>query len=213
MQRIPSLLVSISLLMGLAPLQALRQDPRAGRAQKPSPEKAALLAKKKTIAQMQGAWQLVHMKFADSNVEGLGTLSMEQAGFCLVSGNHLAIELHVRGVEKGNEDKGRSFVTGMHRFELDEEGGMETTSIIGTRLGIDGLPEFEAPGATRRYDVDLRGETMTLTREDGHTLSFERLRDDPTRYDFFGNPMSEKDEASGGDGDKKKDDDEDGDHR
>lgn len=206
MQRIPSLFLSISLLAGLAPVQS----PRPGRAQKPSPEKAALLAKKKTIAQMQGAWQLVHMKLADSSVEGLGPLSLEQAGFCLVSGNYLSIELHIRGIEKGNEDKGRSFATGMHRFELDDTGGMETTSIIGTRLNVDGIPEFEAPGTLRHYEVDLRGESMTLTREDGHTLSFERLHDDPTRFDFFGNPVSEKDEASGENGDKKKDEDEDG---
>src|SRR5262249_29587130 len=141
MHRIPTLLLSIALLTSLAPLQS----PRTGRSQKPSPEKAALLAKKKTIAQMQGAWQLVHMKLAESSVEGLGPLSIEQAGFCLVSGNYLSIELHIRGVEKGNEDKGRSFATGMHRFELDEAGGMETTSIIGTRLNVDGIPEFEAP--------------------------------------------------------------------
>ena len=205
MLRFHSLLLSTALLLGFTPLQ----NPPADREQKPTLSKAARLTNRKTIARMQGAWQLVQMKLADQASIGLGEVAVDNAGFCLVSGSYLSIELHVRGVSKGEEDKGRSFITGLHRFELGEDGSMETSTVIATRTNIEGLPEFEPPGTTRQYSIGLVGDSMTLTRADGHTLIFERLLDDRTRVDFFGRPVTEKDDASDDEdesGEKKEDD-------
>jgi hypothetical protein len=192
MQRFPSLFLSTAFLLGLTPLQ----HPQVDREQKPVLPKTARLENKKLLAQMQGAWRLVQMKLVDQDSLGLSELAMENIGFCLVSGSYLSIELHVRRVGKGDVDKGRSFVTGLHRFDLEEDGNMETTTVIATRANIDGMTEFEAPGTTRQYSVGVVGDSMTLVREDGHTLIFERLLDDRTRVDFFGRPVTEKDDAS-----------------
>jgi hypothetical protein len=207
MLRFPSFLLSTALL-GLTPLQ----HPRVDSEQKPVLPKAAVLANKKLIAQMQGAWRLVQMKLVDQDSVGMGELAIENVGFCLVSGSYLSIEIHVRRVAKGDEDKGRSFVTGLHRFDLGEDGSMETTTVIATRANLNGVPEFEPPGTTRQYSIGLVGDSMTLTREDGHTLIFERLLDDRTRVDFFGRPVMEKDDASAEEDEngEKKDDEGDG---
>src|SRR5258705_7024102 len=208
MQRIPSLLLASALLVSLAPLQKPppRPHPQGDADQKPLQSKAIQLANKKTIAAMQGAWTLTDMHLVDQDVGGMSNQVVESVGFCLVSGNHLSIELHVRGVgaETGG-DRGRSFVTGLHRFELDQQGDLETSTIIGVRMSDKGLPEYEKPGGARHYAIELTGESMTLTRDDGHTLVFERLRDDPSRFDFFGNPISEKDaDEDAGKGDEEK---------
>jgi hypothetical protein len=175
--------------------------------------KAARLANKKTIAKMQGAWQLVDLKTVSQDASGIGDLSLDHFGFCLVSGSYLSIEFHLR-IVTGGEERGRSLVTGLHRFELDQEGGMETSTVVGTWTTLQGVPEFEAAGTKRHYSISIAGDSMTLTREDGHTLVFQRLLDDATRFDFFGRPVTGQDDASDedkGNGDKKKDEGEDGD--
>jgi hypothetical protein len=192
MQRFPSLLLSTAFLLGLTPLQ----HPPAAREQKPALPTAARLENKKTLAKMQGAWQLVHMKLAEQESASMAELAIENFGFCLISGTYLSIEIHIRRTDGGELDRGRSFVTGLHRFELEEDGGMETTTVIATHANVDGIPEFEAGGTTRKYEIGLVGDTMTLVRDDGHTLVFQRLLDDPTRTDFFGRPVMDKEDAS-----------------
>jgi len=188
MSRTPLLLVSAALLFGLAP----GQDRRTRRP-KPSPPKASRLVHKKKLADMQGVWRLVEMKLSDENVDGMADLSMEQVGYCLVSGRHLSIEFHIRLLDKEG-DTGRSFVSGMHRFEFDESGDLETSTLIGIRTDQRGGPEFEPAGTKRHYSCGIEDGTMTLVRDDGHTLVFERLLDDESRYDIFGRPVTETDE-------------------
>jgi hypothetical protein len=208
MQRFSSILLSSALLLSLPPLQ----NPKVGAEQRPTQSQAVRLANKKTLAAMQGAWNLSNMHLVAEDIEGIGEQAVEHAGFCLVSGNHLAIEFHVRVVGQGGTDTGRSFVTGLHRFDLDQQGDLDTVSLIGSRMSDKGLPEFEAPGTERHYAIEITGESMILTRDDGHTLMFERIRDDPSRFDFFGNPISEKEAADEGEGsgDEEKKDDGDG---
>lgn len=192
MQRLPSLLLSTALLLGLTP----PQHPPAEREQKPALPTAARLENKKLLAKMQGAWQLSDMKLAEQESATMGELAMDSHGFCLISGTYLSIELHIRRVDGGELDRGRSFVTGLHRFDLEEDGGMETTTVIATHANVDGIPEFEAAGTTRHYAIGIIGDSMTLVREDGHTLVFRRLLDDPTKVDFFGRPVMDKGDAS-----------------
>ncbi|HEV8112037.1 MAG TPA: hypothetical protein VGR31_04625 [Planctomycetota bacterium] len=208
MQRFSSILLASAFLLSLPPLQdpKVRVDPR------PLQSKAVRLANKKTVAAMQGAWRLTDMRLVEQDAAGMSEEGFERVGFCLVSGNHLSIEFHVRVVGVGGEDKGRSFVTGLHRFEIDDEGQLETTTVLGSRMSDKGLPEFEAPGTTRHYAVELSGNSMILTRDDGHTLLFDRLIDDPSHFDFFGNPVTEKEaDESEGTGDEEKEKKDDGD--
>ena len=131
----------------------------------------------------------------------LSDLDLQQTGYALVHDRFLSIEFHMRLVDKEEKDFGQSLVTGLHRFELDGTGAMETTTVIATRTRRDGSPEFEPPGTTRHYQVEFEGETLTMTRDDGHRLEFERMSDDhKRRSDIFGRPVHDEDEDSGANG-------------
>lgn len=214
MQRASALALStFLLLLGLSPAQ----DPRPEHAPRPELTKPARVANKKTERAMQGAWRLVDMQIVSQDAFGLEDLKLDHVGFCLVSGHYICLEFHFRLLGQPRMDLGRSFVTGIHRFDFDEDGRLETSTVIGTRANEGGEPEFEPPESHRRYDVTLEGTTMTLRREDGHTLIFEKLMDDSSRFDFYGNPVIEKDDfyndtddKKDGEKKKKEDGDEDG---
>jgi hypothetical protein len=213
MQRASALALSAFLLLGLSPAQ----EPRPEHAPRPELTKAARVAAKKMVRAMQGAWRLVDIQLVTQDTFGLDDLKLDHVGFCVVSGHYICLEFHFRLLGQPRMDVGRSFVTGIHRFEFDEEGRMETSTVIGTRANEGGEPEFEPPESQRRYDVTIEGDSMTLRREDGHTLMFQRLEDDASRLDFYGNPVPEKDDIyndgeKDGQKDKKKKDegDEDG---
>jgi len=189
-----SLLLLFSTVLLSSPVPP--QDPQGDRDQKPVLLKSVRLANKKKLASMQGAWRLVEMRLVGMDTEGTSDLKMDQVGYCLVSGTYLSIELHIRVLGQGETDTGRSFVSGLHRFEIDPQGDLEMTTVIATRTDPRGNPEFEAPGTKRHYSSSVEGPSMTLTREDGHTLVFEQLVDDTTRFDFFGRPVTEKEQAA-----------------
>jgi hypothetical protein len=193
MQHFIPLLISASFLLGLSPRAPIQdeQEPR------PALPKSARLANKKLMAQMQGAWRLVDMKLVDEDAAGFGDLRIDHIGYCLISGSYLSLEIHLRLVGREHQEQGRSFVSGLHRFELEEGAQMETSTVIATSPDPDGVPEFEPSGTKRRYKIDLAGETMTLTRDDGHGLIFERMFDDRSRFDMFGRPSREKASDSG----------------
>lgn len=189
-----SLLLASTLLAGLSPNRGTQegQDP------KPPLSKSDRAAAKKIQALMQGAWKLVDLRMVAEDKRGFSDLQLQQTGYALVHDGYLSIEFHMRLVDKEEQDYGQSLVSGLHRFELDGTGSMETTSVIATRTRRDGSPEFELPGTTRRYRVEFEGEKLTMTRDDGHRLEFERMSDDrPRRFDIFGRPVREKDEDGG----------------
>ena len=182
------LLLSASALLALSPLPRVqdRQDER------PALSKTARLANRKLLARMQGAWRLVDMQLVEQDKSSFGEAHLDHIGFCLVSGGYLSIEFHLRLATENDRDQGRSLVTGLHRFDLGEHGELETTTVIGTNTDPRGAPEFEPPGTKRSYRIELAGDAMTLARDDGHTLIFERLQDDRSRFDIFGRPVREK---------------------
>ena len=191
MQRSSFFALPILLLLGFSPVQ----EPRPEREQRPVPSKRAQIEIKKTVRAMQGAWRLASIQLVaqDTNF-ALDNVSLDHSGYALVHGYYLSVEFHFRLFGQQQGDLGRSFVTGMHRFEVEEDGTLETSCIIGTRTNENGKPAFEPPESKRRYSITLEGESMTLIREDGHTLVFERLLDDRSRFDFFGTEVKEKDD-------------------
>ena len=195
MQRASALALSAFLLLGLSPAQ---NPPRREQQPRPPPEpkmvlsKAARLANKKLEKAMQGAWSLTDIQLVGQDTAGLENLQLDHVGFALVSGNYIALEFHFRLLGQPRMDLGRSFVTGLHRFEFEEDGTLETATVIGARANQAGATEFEPPNMQRHYTVTVEGTTMTMIRDDGHTLVFERLGDDRSRVDFFGNPADEK---------------------
>jgi len=195
MQRASALALSAFLLLGLSPAQNPQRrdrEPAPPREPKMVLSKAAQTANRKLEKAMQGAWSLTDIQLVSQDTFGLEGLKLDHVGFCLVSGRYIALEFHFRLLGQPRMDLGRSFVTGLHRFEFEEDGTLETSTVIGTRANEGGEPEFEPPDSRRRYTVTVEGTTMTMTREDGHALVFERLADDRSRVDFFGNPADEK---------------------
>jgi hypothetical protein len=195
MHRASALALSTFLLLGLSPAQ---NPPRRDQEPKPPPEpkmvlsKAAQLANKKLEKSMQGAWSLTDIQLVTQDTAGLEDMKLDHVGFALVSGHYIALEFHFRLLGQPRMDLGRSFVTGLHRFEFEEDGTLETSTVIGARANEAGATQFEPPNQQRHYTVTVEGTSMTMVRDDGHTLVFERLEDDRSRVDFFGNPADEK---------------------
>lgn len=169
--------------------------------------KAARLASKKTLARMQGAWRLDEVRLIESETADSGRSRLDHVGYCLVSGNYLSIEFHFRltpGEDREGSlvmphtgfDRGRSLVTGLHKFELENGEYLEASTIIGTSIDRYSNPVFEAPGSKRHYYVEIEGDSMTLTRDDGHMLKFERLVDDEKRFDIYGRPARVPDDEA-----------------
>lgn len=186
-----ALLVALPLLTGLSPTAGM-QD---GQDLKPPLTKADRAAAKKLQRLMEGVWKLVEMKIIAEDRRVLDDLEMQKTGYAVVHGSYLSLEFHMRLVDKMEVDYGQSLVSGLHRFELDGIGSMETTTVIATRTRRDGSLEFEPPGTTRHYDVAFEGERLTMTRDDGHRLEFDRMEDDSRRrFDIYGRPVRDDDE-------------------
>jgi len=185
------LLVASTLLTGL-PTSPTTQD---GQDSKPPLSKTDRAAAKKFEKRMQGAWKLLEIRLIAEQAHVTSGLDMQSVGYALVHDGYLSLEFHMRLVDKEETDYGQSLVSGLHRFELDGIGSMETTTVIATRTRRDGSVEFEPPGTQRKYTVDFEGEKMTLTRDDGHQLLFERMNIERRRhFDIFGRAVKEDDE-------------------
>ena len=188
-----ALLVASTLLTGL-PTSPTTQD---GQDSKPPLSKTDRAAAKKLEKRMQGAWKLIEMRLLAEQAHVTQGLDMQSIGYALVHDEYLSLEFHMRLVDKEDQDYGQSLVSGLHRIELDGIGSMETTSVIATKTRIDGSLEFEPPGTQRQYTVDFEGDKMTLTRDDGHQLLFERMNIERRRhFDIFGRAVPYDDEPA-----------------
>ncbi|MFN0009698.1 MAG: hypothetical protein ACKVXR_17525 [Planctomycetota bacterium] len=186
-----ALLVASMLLTGLPPSAGMQEAQDL----KPALTKADRAAAKKIQRQMEGVWKLTEMRMLAEDLRVSEDLEIQKIGYAVVHGQYLSLEFHMRLVDKLEADYGQSLVSGLHRIELDGIGSMKTTSVIATRTRRDGSLEFEPPGTTRSYDVAFEGEKMTMTRDDGHRLEFERMEDDSRRrFDIFGRPVRDEDE-------------------
>jgi hypothetical protein len=156
---------------------------------KPTPNAAEKKSIEAQVGRMQGLWRVREMK--TPKLEAARRLD---AGFLLVSGLAFSIELHTGYLAPNNKNVfNKDFQSGMHRFELDESGFMETKTIIGSFFNQVGLLEFEQPNKSRRYQVKLGETDMSWTSPEGVTFLFEKLNEPkPGRRDVFGRPLPEK---------------------
>ena len=187
---------SIAILVASMLLTGIRSIPAAQDGQDPKPPltKADRAAAKKLLRNMEGVWELVDMKTLADGQLLTSDLQIQKIGYAVVYGQYLSLEFHMRMVDSNEVDYGQSLVSGLHRFDLDALGAMETSTVIATRTRRDGSLEFEQPGTVRRYVVTFEGEKMTMKRDDGHQLEFERLdRDTHPRVDIFGRRSRDED--------------------
>jgi len=183
---------SIAVLVASMFLAGIRPSPVAqdGQDLKPPLTKADRDAAKKVQRHMEGVWELVEMRTISEEQKLTSDLQIQKIGYAVVHDRYLSLEFHMRLIDKDEVDYGQSLVSGLHRFELDGIGHMETSTVIATRTRRDGSLEFEAPGTVRHYAVEFEGENMTMTRDDGHRLEFRRLdRDSKPRFDIYGRAL------------------------
>lgn len=201
----PSALSSASPVDLAADTQAFAatQDPRPGKPEKSDkPAKASLT--RAGIAMLtedlQGAWRLVNYE-----APTLESKDRQQVGFLLVAGSYFSFEMHLGWTTPNGTVLESTFVSGTHRFEVDENSRIVASSVIGAGLDDDGKVAFEVPGRVRRYEATCTGNQLTLLREDGTKLSFERIADSRVKRDAYGRPLKLKDpNAKPEDGDAKK---------
>lgn len=142
---------------------------------------------------MQGSWRLTAYETPFLEKE-----YRQDVGFLVVSGNYFSLEIHIGWtVSNGSKLDHRDFISGTHRFELDERSHITTSTVIGSSFDKRGNLVFEQPGTHREYDVDVAGSRMVLKSTDGRKLTFERLVDSHARVDIFGRPIKEKPEDAG----------------
>ncbi len=178
---VPCLAVAVLALLPAA------QDPRDPA--KPTPSATERKSIEAKVASMQGLWRVRDLK-----TPKLDAARRLDAGFVLVSGLTFSIELHTGYVAPdGKNVINKDFQSGMHRFEIDDSGFMETKSVIGSFFNEQGLLQFEQPNKERRYEVKLGDNDMTWSNQDGTSFYFEKMPEPKfVRRDVFGRPIPEK---------------------
>jgi hypothetical protein len=181
-------------LLGLLPFQK-GQEPDPGRPTLSDTQKKSADA---FVTGMQGLWRLEEMRTPRQS----GDRRME-AGYLLVSGLCFSFELHYGYVAPdGHHVVDKNFLSGTHRFEIDDAGSMNARSVIGAYFNTQGLLQFEEPNKLRRYQVKVAGETMSWSNDDGAHFLFKQLPEPRTmKRDVFGRPLP--DTRAGGKGERK----------
>jgi len=133
---------------------------------------------------MQGAWQLVHIEDPLLSTDG-----RSHRGFLLVSGNFLAIEVHIAWDAPDGEPIEDAHQSGIHEFQVDPFGRLVTRALIGSFLDEQDELDWEIPGTPRAFRVTTEGKFLSLRREDGSRLDFARRKAFTSRArDVFGRP-------------------------
>jgi hypothetical protein len=142
--------------------------------------------RKKLRDDIQGAWRLIEFQTAS-----LPSKSRKDVGYCLISGSCLSLELHMGWMPDPATIQGRGFQSGTHTFEIDDEGQLRTSTLIGAYINRASVLEFDRPGYARTYTVTVANNQLSMARADGQTLVFERMLDVMQERDFFGRPKRE----------------------
>lgn len=162
------------------------RDPDEG---KPTPSVHELRSIEGKLAKMQGLWRIDELK--TPRVDAARRL---ETGYVLVSGLTFSLEIHLGFVAPdGKNVINKDFQSGMHRFELDDAGAMETRTVIGSFFNEQGLLQFEQPQKLRRYDVKFGDEEMIWSNADGTRFVLKHMPEPKyARRDVFGKPIPEK---------------------
>lgn len=197
--RMEFLLVALALLTGA-------QQPSAPSKPTQTPARKFSLsdsARAETIEEgIQGAWQLQH---AENPMIRLSRVTM--VGYAIFREGYMALEIHGEGqVQPGFPGTlDYFFQTGVHRYQVNGQGQLETYSLIGTTNMMDVVgTQFEVPGQRRFFDVSLTETTLVLEKGDGARLTFFRLGTLPfpgqrgtlEEFDMFGRRIPKAAEAT-----------------
>ena len=147
-------------------------------------------AQSRVLEQLQGAWRL--RKIEDKQ---LASQRRQETGYMVVSGSHVALEIHV-GYTQDNGLVGQPiFQTGIYASSIDKELNLVLNTLIGSNTDSRFKASAEQVGKQRKYTVDIVGAMLTLRREDGAQFLFDRLADNVQRYDFYGRKLADPKEG------------------
>jgi len=215
--------------LALCPLLSLLVEPGAAPAQEPfvepeqepSPPPVDVYGRphpdglEAILEKMQGAWRLVEI--VDDALPAEGRL---EVGYLLVSAHFLAIEVHMTWEDTDGEPLEDAFQSGIHEFTFDGPDRLVAASLIGSYLDDEEELEWEVPTSVREFQVHVADTALTLLRDDGSYLVFERHHGDqarernlfgtrPGEESLFGTPPARDDAAepapADGDGDNSED--------
>ena len=67
---------------------------------------------------------------------------------------------------------------GVHHWRINTEGVLQTSAVI-SHTNFVGYMQLEPNYTPREFQIDLVGDSLTLTRSDGGILTFERITPTP----------------------------------
>ncbi len=153
------------------------QDKPAQPQREPSAQERLKSALDKIRTQMQGAWRLEELRTPSQSQE-----RRREVGICLVTGNYMSLELHIGWISDRSRIDAKDFQSGTYRFEVIEGGMVEMSTMIGSFMNSAQLLQFEEPNTVRRFQIEVKPDSMTLRRNDGQQFGFVRLPDDRLRH-------------------------------
>lgn len=121
----------------------------------------------------EGAWQLLNLR-----AEGYPPEGLQPTGYLLISQGFLAFEMHVSYDSHSDvEEYEDGFQTFMAEYSLVGGSHLQCRTLIGSYLE-EGEEElvWEPAGYGRTFEVDLAAGFLTLTWDDGDSMTFGRRK-------------------------------------
>lgn len=160
----------------------------AGQDVKPTIPAVSKAAIRKTEDAMQGVWRLTELV-----APRLTQDRRSDVGFCLVQSNYMSLELHIGWLRDDTKEYGhKDFQSGIYRFDLDQTGRMEMSTVIGALMSGGIQLAFEVPNTKRTFRVTAILDHMTWRGDDGSMFVWERMLDTRPKRDAFGRLIPDK---------------------
>lgn len=179
-------LAPLPLLQNPQPKKPLPQERDPG---KPTPSASERKSIQEKVEQMQGLWRIRELTTPKRPVE-----RRVETGYVLISGQAFSMELHMGYVAPDQKTiLGRELQSGIHRFEIDDAGFMETKTVIGSLFNSMGGLQFEPPNHSRRFEVKIGQDDMRWSNSEGTIFDMEKVLEPKyVERDVFGRPVPGK---------------------
>ncbi len=123
-----------------------------------------------TLREMQGTWQMMDYIAPDLTDEG-----KQSAGFVIVAGEFLSIEVHMGHFDEDGFEVSSFIQTGTYRLNFNAFSELMATCLIGSIDDGSGMTVPQYPGNISVYAIKLAGNVMQFLAEDGAKMTLERV--------------------------------------
>jgi hypothetical protein len=186
--RAPSISSVLTVLFFCSSWNPVAQE---GQEVKPTISTQAKAAIDKTQEAMQGVWRMTELVAPRLTAD-----RRTDVGFCMIESNYVSLELHIGWLRPDSREYGhKDFQSGIYRFELDQTGRMEMSTVIGALMSGGIQLAFEVPNTKRTFNVSAILDQMTWRGDDGTLFRFERMMDTRMKRDVYGRLIPDKKHA------------------